>query len=61
MNLFNDESGYKVADMLRPEELHDWAAAIKSHDWEAVRSLERLARKRRGGGLCPDDGVFTRN
>ena len=57
---FNDESGYVMADMLRSEELHDWNAAINSRDWETVRYWERAARKRRGGGLTADDGVYTR-
>ena len=58
---FNDESGYVMADILRPEELHDWNAAIESRNWESVRYLERVARKRHGGGLQAGDGVYTRH
>ena len=57
---FNDESGYVMADMLRSDEFFDWNAAIDSRDWETVRYLERVAKKRRGGGLQADDGVYTR-
>lgn len=57
---FNDESGYVMADMLRSDEFRDWNAAIDSRDWETVRYLERVAKKRRGGGLQADDGVYTR-
>ena len=49
-----------MADMLRSDEFRDWNAAIDSRDWETVRYLERVAKKRRGGGLQADDGVYTR-
>ena len=58
---FNDESGYKMADALQVEELNQWNAAIDSRDWDTVRCIERVARKRYGGGLPADDGVFTRS
>ena len=59
--IFNDKSGYVMADVLTTEELDQWRFSIAQQDWELVRSCERTARKRYGGGLPADDGVFTRN
>ena len=59
--IFNDKSGYVMADVLTTEELDQWRFSITQQDWELVRSCERTARKRYGGGLPADDGVFTRH
>ena len=58
---FNDLSGYLMADVLSSTEIKQWKFSISQQDWELVKDCERTARKRRGGGLPPDDGVFTRS
>ena len=58
---FSNSSGYVMADVLSSSEIEQWKFSISQQDWELVRDCERMARKRYGGGLPADDGVFTRS
>ena len=47
-----------LRDVLSAREYGDYKEALEFHDWDTVRSLERLARKRIGGGIPADDAII---
>ena len=62
--MFSDS--YKVFDMLTDAEIGEYRHALefiidpetRSYACHAIRNLERLARKRYGGGIVATDAIF---
>ena len=49
---------FLVRDYLNEWERGVYSDALVTHDWDIVRTLERVARKRIGGAIVPTDAVF---
>ncbi len=49
---------FLVRDYLNKWERGLYLEALVANDWDLIRDLERVARKRIGGGIVPTDALF---
>ncbi len=49
---------FLVCDYLTKWERGVYSDALVTHDWDIIRALERVARKRIVGGIVPADAFF---